>query len=109
MYIVPGKDKLAAILVMWPERDHLLVENIAVEPADQGRGLGRQLMHCVDQHAWSLRLAAVELYTNAVMTENLAFYARLGFVEVARRRDAGYQRVFMRKYLASPPSMNVLA
>lgn len=35
------------------------------------------------------------------MTENRAFYARLGFEEVDRRIDAGYHRVFLRKVLLS--------
>jgi ribosomal protein S18 acetylase RimI-like enzyme len=42
----------------------------------------------------------VRLYTNEVMVENLAFYQRLGFVEVERRMDEGYRRVFLRKSLA---------
>jgi hypothetical protein len=33
------------------------------------------------------------------MVENLAFYRSLGFEEVERRLDDGYQRVFLRKPL----------
>jgi hypothetical protein len=39
------------------------------------------------------------LYTNEVMTENLAIYARLGYHETARRTEGGYSRVFMTKEL----------
>jgi hypothetical protein len=37
------------------------------------------------------------LYTNAAMSENLALYPRLGYREVDRRRDAGFDRVFFAK------------
>jgi len=97
--VLPDGDRLVGVLVMWPEGDHLFVENIAIDPADQGKGIGRQLMRFAESRAQALGLTAVELYTNVVMTENLAFYARLGFVEVDRRQDEGYQRVFMRKVL----------
>ena len=33
------------------------------------------------------------------MTRNIALYTRLGYVEVARRVEHGFARVFMRKLL----------
>jgi ribosomal protein S18 acetylase RimI-like enzyme len=100
VYVLPGDGRLRAVLVMMPEGDHLFVENIAVHPDEQGRGLGRLLMAAADDRARVLGLGAVELYTNEAMTENLAFYPRLGFVEVERRLDDGFRRVFMRKTLS---------
>jgi ribosomal protein S18 acetylase RimI-like enzyme len=99
VYVLPGNERLRAVLVMMPEGDHLFLENIAVHPDEQGQGLGRQLMSFADNHARDLGLIAVELYTNEAMTENLAFYPRLGFVEIERRLDDGFHRVFMRKTL----------
>jgi hypothetical protein len=43
--------------------------------------------------------AAVELYTNEVMVENIALYLRLGYVETQRVLDRGYHRVYLRKNL----------
>jgi hypothetical protein len=40
------------------------------------------------------------LYTNAVMTENLALHARLGTREDQRRIDQGFARVFLSKRLS---------
>jgi hypothetical protein len=34
------------------------------------------------------------------MTENQAFYPRIGYVEYERKHDAGYARVFYRKHLS---------
>ena len=43
------------------------------------------------------RLNAVELYTNEAMTENLAMYPSLGYLEIERKEQDGYKRVFFRK------------
>jgi hypothetical protein len=39
------------------------------------------------------------LYTNEVMTENLAIYAHLGYRETSRAEQDAYHRVFMEKRL----------
>jgi len=92
-------DPVAAVLVLDPQQDSMLVENVAVSPAAQGRGLGRALMEFAERQAMSRGLRRMTLYTNEVMTENLAIYARLGYRETARRTEGGYSRVFMAKEL----------
>ena len=61
---------------------------------------GRRDLVFAERRAREAGLAALDLYTNEAMRENLALYSRLGFVEVGRRDDAGYRRVFLRKTLA---------
>lgn len=77
----------------------LFVDNVAVQLSRQGQGFGRQLMAFAENRANARGLPEIRLYTNAKMTENVAFYARLGYSEVGRRMDDGYDRVFMRKRL----------
>jgi hypothetical protein len=48
------------------------------------------------EEARRLGLSALSLYTNAAMSENLAVYAHLGFVETHRVVERGYNRVYMR-------------
>jgi ribosomal protein S18 acetylase RimI-like enzyme len=93
-------DAMLGILVCYPRGDHLHVENVAVVPAAQGRGVGRLLLAEAERLARARGLARVELYTNAVMTENFPFYAALGYEQVGRGREAGYERVFFRKSIA---------
>jgi len=71
--------KLAALIEMIPETDHLLIENVAVSPAFQGRGLGRKLMAHAEQVAASLGHAETKLYTNKLFDENVRLYRRLGY------------------------------
>jgi GNAT superfamily N-acetyltransferase len=92
-------EPVTAVLVLVPEQDSMLVENVAVAPAAQGTGLGRRLMEFAERLALASGLSRMTLYTNEVMTDNLAIYARLGYRETARHRQEGYSRVFMEKEL----------
>jgi ribosomal protein S18 acetylase RimI-like enzyme len=91
---------LAGVLVLRGEPNHLLIENVAVEPSKQGRGIGRALMRFAEQEAHRLQLAEVRLYTHERMVENIAFYESLGYEETERRAEKGFKRVFLCKRLA---------
>jgi GNAT superfamily N-acetyltransferase len=90
---------IAAVLTLYPRDDHLLVENIAVHPDAQGRGLGRALMGFAEDEAARRGLTRMALVTHEVMTENQAIYAHLGYTEVNRRAEDGYRRIYMEKSL----------
>src|ERR1700720_1527631 len=83
-------------MIAWPETDAYFIDNIAIDPARQGEGLGRQLMHHAVGEAKRRRLSAIRLYTNAAMTENLSMYAHMGFVETHRAVEKGFDRVYLR-------------
>lgn len=83
-------------MIAWPETDAYFIENIAIDPARQGEGLGRQLMDHAIGEAKRRRLSAIRLYTNAAMTENLSMYAHMGFVETHRAVEKGFDRVYLR-------------
>lgn len=79
---------LAALIETIRETDHLLVENVAVSPAFQGRGLGRRLMAHAEALARASGYAEVRLYTNQRFTENVELYRWLGY-RVGREEDVG--------------------
>jgi len=89
--------ELRGLIVLWPTDGAMCVDNVAVDPRYQGRGIGRRLITFAEEQARAAGLPELRLYTNEVMTENLAFYARLGFEEIGRRVDDGYKRIFLRK------------
>jgi ribosomal protein S18 acetylase RimI-like enzyme len=70
---------LAALIETIVEADHLLIENVAVSPAFQGRGLGRKLMAHAEQIAASLGHGETRLYTNKLFAENIELYRKLGY------------------------------
>jgi ribosomal protein S18 acetylase RimI-like enzyme len=92
---------IGGYLISWPKMDAYFIDNVAVDPTRQGLGLGRQLMEYAVREAKRHNLPAIRLYTNAAMTENLAMYAHMGFVETHRvmetqfHIETGFPRVYM--------------
>ena len=94
--VIEDTGDVCGFMVGWPEQDAYLIDNIAVDPAAQGRGLGRKLIEHAVSEARRSGLLALRLYTNAAMTENLAMYRGIGFVETYRAVENGLNRVYMR-------------
>lgn len=90
---------IAGLVVLVEHPDHLLVENVAVDPARQGTGVGRALLAYAEIHAAAHGLRELRLYTNEAMTENLTLYPHLGYREVDRRVEDGFCRVYYSRLL----------
>ena len=73
------EDTLAALIETIRGTDHLLVENVAVSPSFQGRGLGRKLMEHAEMLARELGFGKIRLYTNQRFAGNIALYLKLGY------------------------------
>lgn len=97
--LVEGAEKIIGYMVSWPEADAYFIDNVGVDPAFQGQGCGRRLVEHAAGEAVRLRLPALRLYTNVQMTENLAMYAHMGFVETHRGIENGYHRAYLRRDL----------
>lgn len=104
VHILLKDSMIAGFVVFYRRGDHVHLESVAVDPAFQNRGYGLQLINHVEKTAVEAGVQAVELYTNAKMTENLSFYPRLGYEETGRRIEDGFDRVFFRKALAAHAS-----
>jgi ribosomal protein S18 acetylase RimI-like enzyme len=98
-WVAEDDGQAVGIVVLELHPDHLLVENIAVRPSAQGRGVGRQLLARAEELARELGYDEVRLYTHESMTENIAYYPRRGYTETHRGGQDGYRRVFFRKQL----------
>lgn len=94
--VIEADGEVRGFMIAWPEADAYLVDNVAVDPPVQARGLGRTLFQHAVNEARRLGLSALRLYTNVAMTENLAMYRRMGFVETRRAMENGFNRVYMR-------------
>lgn len=101
-WVAEDGDQVVGLLVLVPADDHMLLENVAVAPTAQGRGVGAALMRLAEDETRAAGLAEVRLYTNQAMTENLAYYPRRGYVETGRVEESGFRRVYFRKVLDGP-------
>ena len=91
---------LAALVETIPSGDYLLIENVAVSPHHQGKGLGDGLVAHAESLAANLGFDEVRLYTNVLFSSNIAFYAKRGFSEFSREPiPSGGELVRMRKRL----------
>ena len=94
---------LLALIEVIPAADHLLIENIAVRPDQQGKGIGDQLLLHAEGLARSLGFDEIQLYTNAAFASNLSFYSRRGYQEYRRGTVVpGTVTVFMMKRINVP-------
>lgn len=85
------------LLVLMPQADAMLLDNVAVSPRAQGLGLGRMLLEYAEQAAIAAGYRSIKLYTNEAMTENIALYSRIGYAETHRVEEKGLLRVYMVK------------
>jgi ribosomal protein S18 acetylase RimI-like enzyme len=99
-YVIESGGAVRGLAVLVPESDGMLLDNIAVDPAAQGSGLGRALLAFAEAMARKAGFGVIRLYTNAAMTENIALYARIGYGETHRDEEKGFHRVYMKKTLS---------
>jgi len=91
---------LAALIETVAKDEYLLIENVAVRPAFQRRGLGRRLLAAAEELAASSGLRGCRLYTNKRFAENLRLYASLGYQVDCEEALNGGVAVHMSKQLA---------
>jgi len=97
--VLVADDAVVGLVVLIPEADAMLLDNVAVAPGAHGRGFGRMLIACAEETARRSGYTTIRLYTHEVMVENVRLYGRLGYVETGRREERGYRRIYMEKAL----------
>jgi ribosomal protein S18 acetylase RimI-like enzyme len=73
-WVVIEEGEIVGFAVFIARPGYLLLDNVAVLPAAQGRGVGARLLALAEDHACGLGLTEIRLFTNEAMTENLAYY-----------------------------------
>ncbi len=89
------------LVVLDVDAEGFVVDNVAVDPEHEGTGVGRALLTAAETEAGRAGYDSIYLYTHERMTENIALYERIGYVEYDRRthgRDAD-RLVYLRKPL----------
>jgi ribosomal protein S18 acetylase RimI-like enzyme len=101
VHVVEAEGMVQGLLVLIPETDAMLLDNVAVAPSAQGRGFGRKLLEFAERTAADAGYRSIKLYTNEAMTENIALYCSIGYSETHRISEKGFRRVYMAKSLAA--------
>jgi ribosomal protein S18 acetylase RimI-like enzyme len=93
VWVLDVEGQIMGVVVLKERPDGFLLDNIVVAPSAQGQGYGRQLIAFAEEEARRRGYDEIRLYTNELMTENIALYQRLGYVEIRRIDEDGYHRV----------------
>ncbi|HEY0184168.1 MAG TPA: GNAT family N-acetyltransferase [Rhodopila sp.] len=99
VWILEDAHEVAGVLVLENGADRFLLDNIAIRPDRQGLGFGRQLLDFAETEAARNGWDTITLYTNALMAENIAIYTARGYLQIERRTENGFDRVYMAKRL----------
>jgi ribosomal protein S18 acetylase RimI-like enzyme len=91
--------KILGLIVVGVDDEGFFVDNVAVDPAHQGSGVGKALLEHAESAARAAGFDSIYLYTHERMVENLALYSRIGYVEYDRRLHGGSRIVYLRKQL----------
>lgn len=100
VHVAVAGTAVVGVLVLATTQEGFCLDNVAVRPTVKGAGVGRMLLQLAEAEASRQGFDSIYLFTNELMTENRALYARIGYVEYDRRVVDGYPRVFFRKILA---------
>jgi ribosomal protein S18 acetylase RimI-like enzyme len=93
-------DEIVALIETEVRPDDLLILNVAVDPALQGRGLGRRLLAHADALAVAAGRDAVRLYTHELYARNIRIYEQAGYAVERLEPFKGALAVHMLKGLA---------
>lgn len=99
VHVVERDGALLGLVVLLPQEGALLLDNVAVDPALHGTGIGRILLQFAERAAREAGYGAIRLYTQEIMTENIALYTRIGYRETHRAQEKGLRRIYMLKTL----------
>lgn len=83
-----------------PNTASVNIDILVVDALAQGRGYGRKLMDHAENEARRQAISCLTVCTNVRMHENIGLYTKMGFVEVGRRNEEGFDRVFFRRDLS---------
>jgi ribosomal protein S18 acetylase RimI-like enzyme len=99
VWLAEAEGNLAGLLELIIEPDHVVVEDLAIDPIHQNRKLGRWFMDFAEKVARLNGLGVMRTYTNQHMQQNIAIYLHLGYHETHRGTTEGIPRVFLEKRL----------
>ncbi|HSK51472.1 MAG TPA: GNAT family N-acetyltransferase [Clostridia bacterium] len=100
IWVLADGESLVGVLELEPRGDLLWIENVAVDPARQRRGLGRRLLGFAEDEARRRGIPAIGLLTNERYSDNIAMYRRYGYLETHRAPYEGTDLVYFRKELS---------
>ncbi|MBT3557651.1 MAG: GNAT family N-acetyltransferase [Rhodospirillales bacterium] len=99
-YVDETDGNICGFIVQFGTPEGWFIENVAVDPTLQGRGLGQEMLSDAEQRCQQAGKDRVYLYTNEAMTETCAWYLKNGYSETHRIMESGFNRIYLEKRIA---------
>jgi len=94
VWVVEVNNQIAGGIVLVFEQDYASIANIALHPEFQGKGIGKFLMDFAEKEAIRRGYTEINLATHILLTENVEFYKRLGWIQV----NQDDTKIYMKKW-----------
>lgn len=98
-YVYEGMGEIHGMVTLVDAEDHLVLRNLAVLPASQGKGYGGLLINFVEREAKCRGFYEVHLWTREEMKENIKYYRAIGYCLNGRESLDGNRIVRFKKVL----------
>ncbi|TIO74450.1 MAG: GNAT family N-acetyltransferase [Mesorhizobium sp.] len=93
--------RVVGLIETMAHEDHIWIENIAVVPEAQGRGIGRLLLDSAERQAIEAGRWELRLLTNGAFEANVLLYRKHGYVVDREEPFMNGTTVYMSKRLAT--------
>lgn len=92
--------RIVGLIETIPHDDHVWIENVAVAPEAQGRGIGKKLLDSAERRAVETGCRELRLLTNGAFDANVRLYRRHGYAIDREEPFMNGTTVYMSKRLA---------
>jgi DNA-binding MarR family transcriptional regulator/GNAT superfamily N-acetyltransferase len=94
-------DPIGCGALKFPDDEPAMIKRMWVAESARGLGIGRRILHELEDHAARHGERAVRLETNQTLAEAISLYRSAGYVEVAPFNDEPYAHHWFEKPIAS--------
>ena len=100
VFICEDNKQIIAFAILVKINDQIILDNIAVDPSHQKKGIGNNFIKFIEQYLIKQKLDKYQLYTNEKMFENIKWYQKIGFKIFKKVTEKGYNRIYFEKELS---------
>lgn len=97
--VAESHGKIVGIIVLTINNEGFFIDNVAIDPHNRGKGLGKALLEFAEVEAQRAGFDSIHASMDENMIENQAFFSKLRYVEYHRRFQGEVALVYMRKLL----------
>ena len=100
VFVCEDNKQVIAFAILVKINDQIILDNIAVDPSHQKKGIGNNFIKFIEQYLIKQKFDKYQLYTNEKMFENIDWYQKIDFKIFKKVTEKGYNRIYFEKELS---------